>query len=122
MTDFARLRTPLSLGALHAVVCERIGRSFPRPTMAFTYELSRGNPFYAIELARVIDSRSRVGEVALPRTLSETSDPPTEVSAARSFVQGPPRPNSRYLAEVSAPQLERYSSDYRRRSRPRRHP
>jgi ATP/maltotriose-dependent transcriptional regulator MalT len=63
--------SPLSLGALHVVVNERIGRSFPRPTMARIHEESRGNPFYAIEFARVIDTRSPVGEVSLPRTLSE---------------------------------------------------
>ena len=62
---------PLSLGALHAVVSERVGRSFPRPTIARIFEVSRGNPFYAIEFARVIETRSPVGEVPLPRTLSE---------------------------------------------------
>jgi DNA-binding NarL/FixJ family response regulator len=62
---------PLSLGALHAMVLERLGRSFARPTMARISEVSRGNPFYAMELARVIDSRSPVGEVSLPSTLSD---------------------------------------------------
>jgi DNA-binding CsgD family transcriptional regulator len=62
---------PLSLGALHVMVSERVGRSFARPTMARISEVSRGNPFYAMELARVIDSRSPVGEVSLPSTLSD---------------------------------------------------
>ncbi len=61
---------PLSLGALHKAVSERLARSFPRPAMVRIHEVSRGNPFYAIEIAREIDSSSPVGEVALPRTLS----------------------------------------------------
>ena len=63
--------SPLSLGALHRVVSERLARSFPRPTMVRIHEVSRGNPFYAIEIAREIDSSSPVGEVVLPATLSE---------------------------------------------------
>jgi DNA-binding CsgD family transcriptional regulator len=67
-----RLRLePLSLGALHAVISERLGRSLPRPTMVRIYEISRGNPFYAIELARTIDTHSPVSEIRLPVTLSE---------------------------------------------------
>jgi DNA-binding CsgD family transcriptional regulator len=62
---------PLSLGALQAVIFDRIGRSFPRPTMVRIFEVSRGNPFYAIEFARVIEASSPVGEMTLPRTLSE---------------------------------------------------
>jgi DNA-binding CsgD family transcriptional regulator len=62
---------PLSIGALHAIVSERIGRSFPRPMMVRIYHVSRGNPFYAIEIARVIDPQSPIGELSLPRTLSE---------------------------------------------------
>ncbi|MGC2653361.1 MAG: AAA family ATPase [Mycobacterium sp.] len=62
---------PLSLGALHAVVCERLEKSFPRPTMVRIHEVSGGNPFYAVEIARVIDTQAPVGEVSLPRTLFE---------------------------------------------------
>ena len=53
---------PLSLGALHRVVSEHLARSFPRPTMVRIHEVSRGSPFYAIEIAREIDSSSPVGE------------------------------------------------------------
>jgi DNA-binding CsgD family transcriptional regulator len=45
---------PLSLGALHGVLRERIGRSFPRPTMVRIEQVSGGNPFYALELAQGI--------------------------------------------------------------------
>ena len=43
---------PLSLGALHQMLRERIGRSFPRPMLARIEQVSGGNPFYALELAR----------------------------------------------------------------------
>jgi DNA-binding CsgD family transcriptional regulator len=61
---------PLSLGALHTVISQRLGRSFPRPTMVRIHETSGGNPFYALELARAIDAGIN-GEAALPATLAE---------------------------------------------------
>ncbi|MDQ1583170.1 MAG: hypothetical protein QOF36_1224, partial [Microbacteriaceae bacterium] len=61
---------PLSLGALHAVISQRLGRSLPRPTMVRIHEISGGNPFYALELARAINAGSNA-EAALPATLAE---------------------------------------------------
>ena len=60
---------PLSLGGLHVLISSRLGRSFPRPTMVRISEISAGNPFYALELARAIDDGSAGS--ALPATLSE---------------------------------------------------
>ena len=45
---------PLSLGGLHAMISARLGRSFSRPTMVRIAEISGGNPFYALELARAL--------------------------------------------------------------------
>jgi DNA-binding CsgD family transcriptional regulator len=61
---------PLSLGALHALLVEKLGRSFPRPTMARIAEISGGNPFYALELARTMDGQPS-GEPVLPASLTE---------------------------------------------------
>jgi DNA-binding CsgD family transcriptional regulator len=47
---------PLSLGALQGVVRDRLGRMYPRPTMLRLHEVSGGNPFYALELARALDT------------------------------------------------------------------
>ncbi len=47
---------PLSLGALHAVLQARLGRTFPRPTLLRLHDASGGNPFYALELARALGS------------------------------------------------------------------
>lgn len=60
---------PLSLGALHALISARVGRSFPRPTMVRIAEISGGNPFYALELARAIEAGG--SESRLPATLTE---------------------------------------------------
>lgn len=58
---------PLSVGALHTMVVRRLGRSLPRPTMVRISELSGGNPFYALELARA----ARDSEVPIPASLSQ---------------------------------------------------
>nr|WP_268778112.1 AAA family ATPase [Mycolicibacterium malmesburyense] len=60
---------PLSLGGLHALISTRLGRSFPRPTMVRIAEISGGNPFYALELARAIDAGG--SQSVLPATLAE---------------------------------------------------
>ncbi|MDP9168646.1 MAG: ATP-binding protein, partial [Actinomycetota bacterium] len=63
---------PLSVGALHAVLRERLGRSFSRPTMVRIHGVSGGNPFYALELARAIDGRGDAAlDMLLPGTLAE---------------------------------------------------
>jgi DNA-binding CsgD family transcriptional regulator len=56
----------LSLGGLHELLRHRLGRSFSRPTMVQIAEVSGGNPFYALELARTFGSGPD-----LPRTLSD---------------------------------------------------
>jgi len=61
---------PMSLGALHAVLVEKLGRSFPRPTMVRIAEISGGNPFYALELARAMHDKAS-GEPVLPASLTE---------------------------------------------------
>jgi DNA-binding CsgD family transcriptional regulator len=43
---------PLSVGALHVVVRDRLGATLSRPAQVRLHELSGGNPFYAVELAR----------------------------------------------------------------------
>lgn len=61
----------LSTGALHAVLYERLGRSFSRPKMLHIHEVSGGNPFYALELARAMGDGSRHATATLPSTLAE---------------------------------------------------
>jgi DNA-binding NarL/FixJ family response regulator len=65
---------PLTLGALHRLLRERIGVSFPRPTLRRLHDVSGGNPFYGLELARALErqgGRLEPGaELPLPGDLS----------------------------------------------------
>jgi DNA-binding NarL/FixJ family response regulator len=62
---------PLGIHDLHAAVSARLRRPFSRPTMGRIHEVSGGNPFYAIELARAIDDRAPGVGTTLPRTLAD---------------------------------------------------
>lgn len=62
---------PLSVGALHTVVFDRVGRSFSRPRMLQIHETSGGNPFYAVELARAADDGAWDAGASLPSSLAE---------------------------------------------------
>ncbi|MGZ4350287.1 MAG: AAA family ATPase, partial [Solirubrobacteraceae bacterium] len=45
---------PLALGPLGRIIAERLGRPLPRPVLARIAGASRGNPFYALEVARLV--------------------------------------------------------------------
>ena len=62
---------PMSFGAMHAVIHERLGRTLSRATMTRIHEISGGNPFFAIELARSVDTSGGSGRETLSATLSE---------------------------------------------------
>lgn len=67
----ARLRiTPLTLGGVHALVAARLGRTLPRPTITRIHEISGGNPFFALELARFIAEEPGRAAVGLPDALA----------------------------------------------------
>jgi DNA-binding CsgD family transcriptional regulator len=52
-----RLRVgPLSVGALHRLLHERLGRHFARQTILRIHERSGGNPFFALALAQALDA------------------------------------------------------------------
>ena len=57
---------PLALGALGQVIADRLGRSLPRPVLARIAEASRGNPFYALEVARLIVDEDGAADARLP--------------------------------------------------------
>ena len=63
--------TPLGLRGLRKVIASRLGRSLSRPTMLRIGELSGGNPFYALELARAMDGQSSAADAVLPASLAE---------------------------------------------------
>lgn len=45
---------PLSLGALARIVSAQLGRALPRPTMVRIRQIAGGNPFYVLEIARLL--------------------------------------------------------------------
>ncbi|MDQ3993036.1 MAG: AAA family ATPase, partial [Actinomycetota bacterium] len=68
-----RLRVgPLSIGAMHLLLQRRLGRPFARPTLLRLHEISGGNPFYALELARGLDAGEAVGDPMDPFPVPET--------------------------------------------------
>ena len=62
---------PLSVGALHTLLHERLGRTYSRPTMVRIHEVSAGNPLYALELARSISDAATLTDRPLPPTLAD---------------------------------------------------
>jgi DNA-binding CsgD family transcriptional regulator len=63
---------PLSLGATHRLLRERLGRSFPRPTLVRVHELSGGNPFFALELACALERAGATPGPGEPFPVPET--------------------------------------------------
>jgi hypothetical protein len=68
-----RLRVgPLSPGALQALVRTRLERVLPRPTLVRIHEMSGGNPFYALEIARALpEGLDPTQPLPVPETLDE---------------------------------------------------
>jgi len=66
---------PLALEEVHALLRERLGVVLPRPTLLAVHETARGNPFFALELARAVGERvdaRHPGEApSVPATLRE---------------------------------------------------
>lgn len=69
--SLARLRIgPLTLGGVHALISALLGRTLPRPSITRIYEISGGNPFFALELARFIAEQPDRSAVELPDALA----------------------------------------------------
>jgi DNA-binding CsgD family transcriptional regulator len=63
---------PLSVGAVHRLLRDRLGRSFARQTLLRIHEWSGGNPFFALELARALDADvDPLQPLPVPETLEE---------------------------------------------------
>jgi DNA-binding CsgD family transcriptional regulator len=61
---------PLSVGALHILLRDRVHRAFARQTLLRIHERSGGNPFYALELARALGSEVDLTQpLPMPQTL-----------------------------------------------------
>ena len=62
---------PLSVAALHRVLTQELGRTFPRPTLVRIAQAAGGNPLYAVEIARELDrGGERISDrVPVPQSL-----------------------------------------------------
>jgi len=85
---------PLSVGALHRFLRDRLGKPFARQTLLRIHERSGGNPFFAMELARVLDEDvDPLEPLEVPETLEEL---------VRARISGLPESTRQALALASA--------------------
>jgi len=61
----------LSVGAIHRIIRARLSRTVARPTLLRLHEVSGGNPFYALELARALGSEGAVRDPTQPLPVPE---------------------------------------------------
>jgi DNA-binding CsgD family transcriptional regulator len=101
---------PLSLAALHHLIKGRLGWSAPRPLLARLADVSGGNPFFALEIARALGNaseRTASDPLPVPRKLEELvaarlrglSDDAREAALAAAALS---RPASATIAEAVA--------------------
>ena len=62
---------PLGTRQLHAVISQRLGRTLSRPALLRIAEISGGNPFFALELARATGDGPSSADQPLPAGLAE---------------------------------------------------
>ncbi len=94
---------PLSLGALHRMLAARLGRPLPRPVLVRVHDVSGGNPFFALQLAEVLERRG------LPSTRGELPLPPSVADALRERLDVLPddtRDALLVVASLAAPTLD----------------
>jgi DNA-binding CsgD family transcriptional regulator len=110
-----RLRVgPLSAGAIHRLLHDQLGLTIPRPTLVRLHEASGGNPFYALELAGVLDAGvDPLQPLPVPVSLEELlrarlSDLPASTREALEIASalGTPSEQLLALAGVSTEALE----------------
>ncbi|HWN23190.1 MAG TPA: AAA family ATPase, partial [Gaiellaceae bacterium] len=85
---------PLSVGALHRFLGDRLGRTFARQSLLRIHEASGGNPFFAFELARALGADvDPLEPLPVPETLEELvrarlADLPVSVREALELASG----------------------------------
>ncbi|TML44979.1 MAG: hypothetical protein E6G19_06060 [Actinobacteria bacterium] len=122
---------PLSVGALHRFLRNRLGRSFGRQTLLRIHERSGGNPFFALELAGILDTDvDPLRPLPVPETLEELvrariSALPASTREALAFASAlgapsvyPPAPVVGHLPGPRREAAERSRTHRRNRRRP----
>jgi predicted ATPase len=69
---------PLSMGALHRLLRDRLGTTLARPALRRVHDASGGNPFYALELVRALESSGGPNPAgpSVARAADARGDPP----------------------------------------------
>lgn len=105
---------PLSVGALHRFLHERLDRSFARQTLLRIHERSGGNPFFALELARALgEDVDPLAPLPVPETLDElvrvridVLPEPTRQALALAAALGAPSESSLQAMGIAGDALE----------------
>ena len=63
---------PLDVASLHRVVQDHLGATLPRPLLAEVHQASGGNPFYALEIVRMLRRSSVSVEAGQPLPVPES--------------------------------------------------
>ena len=99
---------PLSVAALHRILSQELGRTFPRPTLVRIGQLSDGNALYALEIARRLEQEDGhdLTELPVPESLqtlvaARVHALPAETRAALLRAAALARPDLR-LVEAAA--------------------
>ena len=71
---------PMSVAALHQLMQSRLGMAPPRPTLVRVAEASRGNPFYALEIATAMERSGAMPALGDPLPVPPQSPRPPERS------------------------------------------
>lgn len=106
--DTIRL-APITLGALHRLLRTRLGVAFPRNLLRRIHESTGGNPFFALELARLLQARGvRHVEPGAPLPVPTTL---TDVLRARlAELPAPALDALRVAAALARPTLDRVAA------------
>jgi DNA-binding CsgD family transcriptional regulator len=110
-----RLRLgPLGLGSLHRLIHSRLGRALPRSALVRVERVSGGNPFFALEIARVLlrDGIPPIGEpLPVPEDVVElvtqrVARLPPETHSALLTASALAQPRSELLGDALAPAVD----------------
>jgi DNA-binding CsgD family transcriptional regulator len=99
---------PLSVGAVHQLLSDRLGRTFPRQTLVRIHERSGGNPFFALEIARALDRDvDPLEPLPVPQTLEglvrvRLTGLPVETRDALGLASALGTPSEALLAQAGA--------------------
>jgi hypothetical protein len=117
-STFERLTVePLGVGDTALLLRRHMGTTVPRPTVRRLHEVSGGNPFYALEIARVLDGSDAHADLAVERVLPAsieqalaarfaTFDPRTRAALLLIAVHGRTSPDVLTAAGVESETLD----------------